>query len=89
MDVLLTSQVHGPAGEQLWSESNVHTENHFNLAARGPGMYKVWCALARAMLRGVAVHSGAVSGGGRGGGHLCTAYRMGWCGSMHVPPSLG
>lgn len=35
-------QVHAPSGVQMWSQQNIQQEAHFNLAAHGPGAYKVW-----------------------------------------------
>jgi hypothetical protein len=38
----LKSQLYSPAGELMWSQAHVNSEAHFNIAARGPGSYKVW-----------------------------------------------
>ncbi|KAF8056388.1 U2 small nuclear ribonucleoprotein B [Scenedesmus sp. PABB004] len=37
----VTVRLHSPQGDQMWSQHNVQTEAHFNIAARGPGTYKV------------------------------------------------
>lgn len=37
----VTMRLNGPAGDQIWT-STINTETHFNLAARGPGTYKIW-----------------------------------------------
>jgi hypothetical protein len=26
----------------MWSQQAIHDEAHFNIAARGPGLYKIW-----------------------------------------------
>ena len=31
-----------PQGDQMWSQTSVSNEVHFNVAARGPGTYKAW-----------------------------------------------
>ncbi|WIA35079.1 hypothetical protein OEZ86_003566 [Tetradesmus obliquus] len=37
----VTIRLHSPQGDQMWSQQNVQSEAHFNIAARGPGTYKV------------------------------------------------
>lgn len=37
----VTIRLHSPQGDQMWSQQNVQNEAHFNIAARGPGTYKV------------------------------------------------
>lgn len=37
----VTARLHGPAGDQIWT-ALVNTDTHFNLAAPGPGVYKIW-----------------------------------------------
>jgi len=38
----VTMRLHAPpGGEQMWT-SAINNEAHFNLAARGPGTYKIW-----------------------------------------------
>lgn len=36
-----TLRLHSPSGEQMWSEQNIQSEAHFNIAAHGPGTYKL------------------------------------------------
>lgn len=36
----VTARLHGPAGDQIWT-ALVNTDTHFNLAAPGPGVYKI------------------------------------------------
>lgn len=36
----VTARLHGPNGEQIWT-AQIDTETHFNLAASGPGIYKI------------------------------------------------
>jgi hypothetical protein len=40
----VTARLHGPNGEQIWT-AQIDTETHFNLAASGPGIYKIWCVM--------------------------------------------
>jgi hypothetical protein len=39
---LALAQVLSPQGDQMWQQQNTQHEVHFNIAARGPGSYKVW-----------------------------------------------
>lgn len=43
--VLVLVQLLSPNGEQIWSQQNVQSEVHFNIAAHGPGVYKLWYVL--------------------------------------------
>lgn len=40
--ILSALQVLSPQGDQMWQQQNTQNEVHFNIAARGPGTYKVW-----------------------------------------------
>eukprot|EP00879_Flechtneria_rotunda_P020840 GHRR01021941.1.p1 GENE.GHRR01021941.1~~GHRR01021941.1.p1 ORF type:complete len:198 (+),score=28.95 GHRR01021941.1:153-746(+) len=37
----LTVRLHSPQGDQMWSQQNVQSEAQFNVAAGGPGTYKL------------------------------------------------
>lgn len=37
----VTARVLSPSGEQVWQQQHIYSESHFNVAARGPGSYKV------------------------------------------------
>jgi hypothetical protein len=37
----VTARLFSPAGDQIWT-SLINTETHFNIAATGPGAYKIW-----------------------------------------------
>lgn len=37
----ITARVLSPTGEQIWQQQHIYSETHFNVAARGPGSYKV------------------------------------------------
>ncbi|GBF91187.1 hypothetical protein Rsub_04856 [Raphidocelis subcapitata] len=36
-----TARLYSPSGELMWTQSHVDAESHFNIAARGPGTYKI------------------------------------------------
>lgn len=43
--VYVTIQLFSPQGDEMWTQQHVTSESHFNIAARGPGTYKL-CLLA-------------------------------------------